>query len=117
MQSKASDVLRSADLWDDKREAYAEAVVQIEKVTQGTITGENGRQDKMPFAYFAGKQKPLGLNATNCKTLTALAGTPNAGKWSGLWITLYVIKTTDKKGDQVDAIRIRPKLAKEEPRP
>lgn len=119
MFSKQSEYLRSADLWDDKRDGFREVVVQIERVAQGTIVGEKGRADKMPFAYFVDKQKPLGLNATNCKTLVALSGSQNASKWVGLWITLYVTKTESKTGEVVDAIRIRPKLAeppKSEPR-
>lgn len=111
---KDSEYLRAADLWDDKSEGYREATVQIERMQQGTVTGENGRKDKMPFAYFANTRsgKPLGLNASNAKTIARMVGTPNPDKWVGLWITLYVTQTESKTGEIVDCIRIRPKPAK-----
>ena len=120
MFSKQSEYLRSADLWDDKADGYRDVTVQIERVAQGTITGEKGRQDKMPFVYFANSKtgKPLGINATNGKTLCKLAGSQNAARWVGLWITLFVTQTADKQtGEMVDCIRIRPKLAQPHHRP
>lgn len=109
-----SENLCAADLWDEPRQQYREVVVQIELVKKGEVVGEKGRKKGMPFAHFVGKQKPLGLNATNCKTLAHLARSPNTDQWKGLWITLFVTKT-DVGRETVDAIRIRPELAQPPP--
>lgn len=102
--------LTASDLYDDKSDSFREAVVEIERVTPGEIVGEKGRKDGMPFVYFKGKNKPLGLNKTNTKTIIRLTGTFNHEKWIGVWLTLYVAKVDGKEGE-VHAIRIRPKLA------
>lgn len=107
-----NDNLCAADLWDEQAQRYREATVQIADVRKGEVVGEKGRKKGMPFAYFANTRtgKPLGLNATNCKTLAHLANSPNVEKWKGLWITLFVTKT-DVGRETVDAIRIKPELA------
>ena len=108
---KNAEYLNSADLFDEKNDVFREAVVQIDRVTKGEIAGEKGRKDGMPFVYFKGKGKPLGANATNCKSIARIAGSPKTERWIGLWITLYVTKTDSRDGE-VDCIRIRPKAAK-----
>jgi hypothetical protein len=107
-----SDNLCAADLWDEDKQQYREVVVQIDHVKKGEVVGEKGRKKGMPFAHFKNTRtgKPLGLNATNCKTLASIAGSPNVDKWRDLWITLYVTKTEVGR-ETVDAIRIRPELA------
>lgn len=104
------DYLSAADLWDEKEERYREVIVQIDRVAQGHVIGEQGRKKEMPFAHFAGKKKPLGLNATNCLTLKTITGSPNTERWLGTWIALFVIPTF-VGGEERDAIRIRPKAA------
>lgn len=86
-----------------------DTVVTIERVTAGTLTALGGRKSKKPLCYFKGKQKPLAMNATNCKTVAALFGNDTEG-WVGKSITLYPT-TTEMAGDVVDCIRIRPKEA------
>lgn len=83
--------------------------VQIDRVTGGELIGEGGRKTKKPMAYFRGIERPLALNATNCKTIAAITGSPDTDKWIGQWVTLYVSQVQSPKGETVDAIRIRPK--------
>lgn len=107
----------AADLWSEQSQRYAEVAVQIVKITKGEVVGERGAKKTMPMAHLrSGKTgqpiaKPLGLNATNCRTLASLAGSPNTEKWHELWIFLYVTKVEVGR-EQTDAIRIRPELAK-----
>lgn len=107
----------AADLWSEKLEKYVEIVVQIIDVKRGEVVGEKGRKKGMPFITMRSAKtgqtipKPLGLNATNCETISGVAGAPDMKKWPGLWITLYVTKTEVGKGMR-DCIRIRPEAAK-----
>jgi hypothetical protein len=107
----------AADLWSEKSQKYAEVDVQIVAVAKGEIVGDKGRSKGMPFVTMKSARtgenipKRLGLNATNCKTVASIAGSPNTDKWKDLWITLYVTQTEVGR-ERVDAIRIRPEAAK-----
>lgn len=57
---------------------------------------------------FKGKEKELGLNATNIRILKALFG-PDTGEWFGKWIALYVDQNVEAFGQIVPAVRIRAK--------
>ncbi len=57
---------------------------------------------------FVGKDKMLGLNATNLRILAALFGTDTSG-WFGQWIALYVDPHVSAFGQIVSAVRIRAK--------
>jgi hypothetical protein len=111
-----SDNLCAADLWVEEKGAYREIVVEIDHVKRGEVVGEKGRKKGMPFAHLKAPStgralsKPLGLNATNCRTLTSIAGSPDVAKWKGMLITLFVTKTEVGR-ETVDAIRIRPEAA------
>ena len=83
--------------------------VQVDRVIGATLTGQKGRKTKKPCVYFKGVEKPLALNATNAKTITAIVGSPDTDKWLGQWVTLYPATTQDPDGQTVDCIRIRPK--------
>lgn len=103
----------AADLWDDANGKYRQAIVKITKVAQGTVVGQKGRKKGMPFVWLEDEggraaRAPLGLNATNATTVTSVLGTPDAKKWVGGWIGLYVTKV-DAPDGMVDAIRIHPK--------
>ncbi len=113
-----SENLCAADLWDEAKQGYREVVVEVDHVRKGEVVGEKGRKKGMPFAHFKNTRtgKPLGLNATNCRTLASIAGSPNVDKWKGLLITLYVTQT-DVGREKVDAIRIRPEAARRDVKP
>lgn len=106
--------------WMDNKSDYVKAwdlkgrevTLQIAKAQQGTIEDKKKRKkDRMPVVYFVAKPgkeacKPLGMNVTNCKTVSGMYGN-DPTKWPGKWITLYPT-TTDSSDGVVDCIRIRP---------
>lgn len=107
-----SEHFSAADLWDDKDDRYREVAVQIVSVSKGEVVGEKGRKKGMPFLQMktrAGRalEKRFGLCATNGETVSSIVGSPDAKKWPGHWITLYVTRVEVGKGMK-DAIRIRP---------
>jgi hypothetical protein len=83
-----------------------EATVEIERIRAGQITGDGGKKSKKPICHFKGKEKPLALNVTNCKTIAAMYGN-NTDAWIGKRITIYPT-TTDFGGKTIDCIRVRP---------
>lgn len=89
-----------------------DVTVVIERVKAGTLTGVGGKKNKKPIVFFRGKEKGLGLNITNARTIAAMYGGFEAEKWIGKAVTLYPT-TTDFGGKTVDCIRIRPEI----PRP
>lgn len=108
-----STYLRAADLLDPNTGTRREFTLDIESVAGGTLVGEGGRKTRRPIVQFKGARKPFGVNATNAKTLTALAGSPMTERWVGLRVTLYVTTTRDlATGEVIDCIRIRPKAGK-----
>lgn len=113
----SNDNFCAADLWSEQQNKYISIVVGIEAVKKGEVVGEGGRKKGMPFVTMRSSRtgqiipKPLGLNATNCRTIASLTGSADVSKWIGQWITLYVTKTQVGR-EMVDAIRIEPELAK-----
>ena len=83
-----------------------EVTVEIASVKAGAIRGEGGKSSKKPVCHFRGKDKPLALNVTNCRTIAAMYG-PDTKDWIGKRITIYPT-TTDFGGKTVDCIRVRP---------
>jgi hypothetical protein len=89
-----------------------DVTVVIERVKAGVLTGVGGKKNKKPVVYFRGKEKGLGLNITNARTIASMYGGFDAEKWIGKAVTLY--PTTTTFGDKtVDCIRVRPEI----PRP
>lgn len=86
-----------------------DATVTIESVRAGEIVGEAGRRDRMPIVKLRGKELPLGLNKTNCKTISAMYGNDTAA-WVGKQITLFPTTCKAKEGGIVDCIRVRPSI-------
>ncbi len=82
-----------------------EVTVEIAKVQSGKLVGEGGKSSKKPICHFKGKDKPLALNVTNCKTIAAMYGN-NTDAWIGKRITIYPT-TTDFGGKTCDCIRVR----------
>lgn len=103
----------AADLWDQAGGAYRSGVVKIVEVREGEVVGQKGRKKGMPFLTLenkAGKRAraPFGANPTNCKSITAVLGTPDVTKWVGKWIELVVQKVDSPEG-MVEAIRVSPR--------
>lgn len=102
----------ASDLWDDVKGEYRKSIFKIVKVAQGTVTGQKGRKKGLPFLTLedsSGKTQraPFGANPTNCTAISNALGTPDAKKWVGSWIGLYVTKVDSPEG-LVDAIRVHP---------
>lgn len=87
---------------------YTEKVVMIERVQQDTVIGNDGKKEVCMVAHLAG-EKPMILNATNCKAIAKVAGSSFVEDWAGTRITLYVQQGVRAFGDVVDALRVRPK--------
>lgn len=83
-----------------------DVTVTIDRVVAGTLVGDGGRKSKKPVCYFVGKEKPLALNSTNCKTIAALYGN-DVENWKGKRITLYPT-VTQFGGEERECIRVRP---------
>ena len=83
-------------------------VVTIRSVANEMIIGADGKKEECIVARFHERDiKPMILNATNCKTITKLAGSPFIENWQGMKIQLFVEKVK-AFGDVVEALRIRP---------
>jgi hypothetical protein len=73
------------------------------------VIGADGKKDECTVARFVEAGiKPMILNATNCKTITALAKSPYIEQWPGVRIQVFATQVK-AGGDVVDALRIRPK--------
>lgn len=102
--------LRAWDLGD------GDITVTIEKVAPGEIETVDEGTKRMPFVWFKGMAKPLGLNKTNGASMAGMYGKDTA-KWIGERVTLYTDVTRNKSGAMVDCIRIRPKVPADDQQP
>jgi hypothetical protein len=92
-----------------------DVTLTIERVEAGVIENADGESKRMPFVYFKGMGKPLGLNKTNGKSLAGMYGT-DVRKWIGKRVTLYPT-TTQYGGETKECIRIRPGVPADEDEP
>lgn len=84
-----------------------EKLVTIDRVSEETITGPDGRADSCMVLYFRQKDiKPLILNRTNAKTIERLTESPFIEDWEGQSIIL-VVRTVSAFGSEVDAVRVK----------
>lgn len=98
--------LTAEDLPRDK-----DVVVEIESVNlRRNVTFQGGRKKPAIISLkFKGKDRELGLNATNRKTLAMLFGSSECGAWFGKRVALYVDANVRFGNDTVAAVRIRAK--------
>lgn len=78
----------------------------------GAELNNGTKKNKKPVATVGSAkgrkiEKKLALNATNCKVLEQLAGSPDTEKWKGMAVTLFPT-TTQFGGETKECIRIRP---------
>lgn len=86
-----------------------EVTLQVVKAEQGKIKQSNKR---VVALTFDGAKKPLGLNATNAKSITSLYGTDKPADWADqrILLTLFVGQARDpESGGQCNCVRIRAK--------
>ena len=86
-----------------------EKVLTISRVKQETVIGTDGKKEECTVARFKENEKPMILNATNCKTIAKLYNTPFIEEWVGKRIKIYVTQVK-AFGDVVEALRIRDKI-------
>lgn len=82
-----------------------ERVVEIIKVVQEIVSGPDGKKDDCIVAYLK-NEKPMILNATNCKTLSKLYNSPFIENWIGKQMIIYA-KKIRAFGEEVEALRIK----------
>jgi hypothetical protein len=93
-------------------------VVQIDRVEYEPV----GQEKQMkPILHFAGKDKGLVLNKTNCNAIMQITQSPDTDDWAGVAVTIYPTETAFG-GEQVECIRIKkappaPKAARPAPQP
>ena len=83
-------------------------IVTIKLVKKEMVNGPDGKKEECIVAHFKeNNTKPMVLNATNCKTIRKVLGTPFIEEWAGQQIQIF---STEVKafGEMVDALRIRP---------
>lgn len=83
-----------------------ERTVEIVKVVKESVKGTDGKAEDCTVAYLK-DSKPMILNATNCKTLSKIYGTPYIEEWAGKSVIIHSEKVK-AFGDVVDALRIKP---------
>ena len=90
-----------------------EIIATIDRVQTEQVTGPDGSKSECIVAHFAERDiKPMILNVTNCKTITALTGSAYVEDWPGTKIQIYAAKVR-AFGEMVEALRIRPTPPKE----
>lgn len=82
-----------------------ERIVMVEKVVREMVNGADGKKEECTVAYLK-NEKPLILNKTNCKIMTAIYGTPYIEQWMGKYIILYATPVK-AFGETVEALRIK----------
>lgn len=102
--ARESNWLTSEDLVEGR-----DVEVEVEQVVlYPEVTFQGGRKrNNMLGLIFKGKDRVLGLNATNRKVMNAMYGNI-ARAWKGQKITLYVTQT-QMAGETVNCVRIRDK--------
>lgn len=89
--------------------ADRDTILQIEAVVRRkSVKFKNETKAGYGSLRFVGKERELGLNSTNLRTLAALFGS-DTGQWFGQWIALYVDPQVSAFGQIVSAVRIRAK--------
>jgi hypothetical protein len=89
--------------------ADRDTVLQIEAVIRRSVVKfKNETKKGYGSLKFVGKDRQLGLNATNIRILCALFGSDTSA-WFGQHIALYVDPAVSAFGQIVSAVRIRAK--------
>jgi hypothetical protein len=104
--ARESNWLTNEDLPHDR-----DVVVTIEKVVvRKNVKFQGGRTKKVYLSLkFEGKERELGINATNRKVMNALF-TSKTAAWKGKTVALYVEQNVRyPDGTTGPAVRIRPK--------
>ena len=92
--------LGSWDVPDD-----GDLILTIDHAARDEVKNERGSERKLTI-HFVEDYKPMILNATNSKAITAAHGSSKVEDWAGKKIAIYTTKVT-AFGGTTDALRIR----------
>lgn len=81
-------------------------ILTIREVRKEAVVGADGKKEDCIVCYWKEQEKPMILNATNCKAITKLVGSPYIEKWAGHRIQIGSERVR-AFGDVVDALRVR----------
>lgn len=81
-----------------------ELVVTIDKAVKEIV--QNGDKKEEAMVVYLKGQKPMIVNSTNAKAISAATGSPYIEDWVGKKITLYVAQIK-AFGEKVDALRVK----------
>lgn len=77
----------------------------IKAIQNEILQNPEGKKEECTVAYWEENEKPFPLNATNCKMIAKVWGTPYIEDWPGMAIMLKV-KKVSAFGEMVDAVRV-----------
>lgn len=92
--------LGSWDVPDDE-----DLILTIDHAARDDVKNERGSERKLTL-HFVEDYKPMILNATNSKAISAAHGSTKVEDWAGKKIAIYTTKVT-AFGGTTDALRIR----------
>jgi hypothetical protein len=84
-------------------------VLTIKNVVREKVKGEGGKEEECTVAYFQEDSKPMILNRTNCKAISAAYKTPYIEEWAGCKVEITVANVK-VAGEMMEALRILPKV-------
>lgn len=93
--------LGSWDVPDD-----GDLILTIKRAARDDVKNERGSEKKLTI-HFVEDYKPMILNATNSKAISAAYGSTKVEDWEGKRIAIHTEKVT-AFGGTTDALRIRP---------
>jgi hypothetical protein len=89
-----------------------ELIATIQSAGVESVMGASGKKEDCMVVRFVERDiKPLICNVTNSKAISKVACSPYVEKWSGVKIQLFVA-TVSAFGEEVEAIRVRPRAPK-----
>ena len=80
-------------------------ILTIDQAHQDDVKNERGSEKKLTI-HFVEDYKPMILNATNSKAISAAYGSSKVEDWAGKKVAIYTTKVT-AFGGTTDALRIR----------
>lgn len=83
-----------------------EVKITIKSVAKELVKGSDGKEESCIVAKLEGTQKPMILNKTNCRIISANLNTPYIEEWVGKSITIYAAKIK-AFGEVTEALRVK----------
>ena len=93
--------------FDLTEQGVEQKILTIKSAISKTVKDEKGRDETILSCQFNEEKKPMILNATNCKAIQKVSGSPYINKWAGIRVTIYIKKGIKAFGKVVDGLRIK----------